>query len=149
MGDAFKSASVFRGTFCNGAVELVLKSDQGQDVNLMPPTVVQRISKSKSQSKVEDLKEPPCYGTIATNGPKVTCCQKVENQIILHVLHGNTLALQNMEWIISGDQAKIVLIGEPVLRAIGLDNKKLLEASCDRHSGTIDIVKLLKKFEDD
>ena len=125
-----------------------MKGDHGTDVNLIPPTVLDQILKSKPRMKVEDLMEPLSYGALVTNGPKVTCRRKVKNSIMLHVRHGTTLALRNMEWMVSDDNADMVLIGEHVLRAVGLDNRTFLKDACDRHGGAIDIAVLVEKFKD-
>ena len=64
----------------------------------------------------------------------------------MHVRHGANLALGKMKWLVSDCETDFVIIGEPVLRELGLDNRALLEAARDKFGGTVDVPELLEKL---
>ena len=143
-GDSLKSSAILRATFCNGGVEAVANADNGSDANIIPPNILKQIQQSCPSLKVRKLSGPVQYGTIVKNGPKVTCRSQVRCEILLHIRHGSTLALRNMEWMVCDEEAEHVVIGERVLCALGLNNQKLLEAASDRHGNSIDVPKLVE-----
>ena len=124
---------MIRATFCNGGVETFAKADNGSDANIIAPNILKQIQQSCLSVKVKKLWSPVQYGTVVKNGPTVICRGQVRCTLLLHIRHGSTLALRNMEWIVCDGEAEHVVIGERVLCALGLNNQKLLEAASDRH----------------
>lgn len=64
---------------------------------------------------------------------------------MVHVRHGANLMLRKMQWSVSDCETEFDIIREPVLRALGLDNRALLEGACDKFVGMVDVPKLLGK----
>ena len=146
LGGELESSAMLPASFCQGAVEAVAKADQGSDCNLIPPSMLQNLKKSNPRIKEEKLVKPQPYGTVIKDGPKVYCTHKVVSNIMLYVRHGTTLMLRGVEWMVSDCETEFVILGEPTLKALGLDNRALLEASCDKYGGTVDVPELLGKL---
>ena len=84
------------------------------------------------------------YCTALKGGPRVICREKVTATIVLHVRHGTTLALRSIEWLVSTSEVSHVIIGQLVLKVLGLDNQALLEAACDRNDGSVNVKELIE-----
>ena len=52
--------------------------------------------------------------------------------------------LRSVEWMVCDCATDFVIIGEPTLRALGLDNRALLEAACEKPGRDVDVPKLLE-----
>lgn len=138
-----ESCSLFEATFCDGAVEVSVLAEQGSDVNLTPPHVLDLIKKSDSTLKIENLGRTFYYGTVDKSAPALPCSRLVHANLMLNVRHGTQLALRGMEWMVSDKPVQNVLINRHVLQSIGLDNCKLLAAAADRFRGVVNVPELL------
>ena len=148
-GNSFPPKNVFDSSFCEGAVKCKVKADQGSDINLVPPSVLRDILKHDDSVLVEELRIPRSYGTVIKGGQQVTCNKKFRTTIYIQVRHGSDLVLRGVEWLVGEQETEYVLLGEPVLRALGLDNEELLAAVCDRHDGVVYVPELLEKLKED
>ena len=148
-GSTFKSSAMFRASFCDGGVEVVVKADQGLDANVIPRNILRDITKALRSLQIKKLLGQVQYGTTVKNGPKVTFHSQALVSVLLHIRHGTTLALRNVQWLIFNEDADYVIIGEPVLRVLGLDNRRLLEAAADRHGSPIEVSELKGKTLDE
>ena len=147
--NSFPPKNVFDSSFCEGAVKCKVKADQGSDINLVPPSVLRDILKHDDSVLVEELRNPRSYGTVVKGGQQVTCNKKFRTTIYIQVRHGSDLVLRGVEWLVSEQETEYVLLGEPVLRALGLDNEELLAAVCDRHGGVVCVPELIEKLKED
>ena len=137
---------MLRASFCQGAVETVAKADQGSDCNLMPLSTPKSSEKSDPKLKVQELQKPQPYGTVIKGGQMVQCTHKLVSNIMPYIRHGTQLMLRSVERIVCDCETDFVIIGEPALRALGLDNRALLEAECDKLGRDVDVPKLLEKL---
>ena len=143
------SSAMLRASFCQGAVETVAKADQGSDCNLMPLSMLKNLKKSDSKVNVQELDKPQPYGTFIKVGQMVHCTHKVVSNIMLYIRHGTQLMLRSVEWMVCDCETDFVIIREPTLRALCLDNRALLEAACDKLGRDVNVPKLLEKLSSD
>ena len=146
LGGTLASSAMLRAAFCQGAVETVAKADQGSDCNLMPLSMLKNLKKSDPKGKVQELLKQQPYGTVIRGGQMVQCTQKVVSNIMLYIRHGTQLMLRSVEWMVCDCVTDFVIIGEPTLRALGMDNRALLEAACGKLGRDVDVPKLLEKL---
>ena len=144
LGTGLSSSAMFRRAFCDGAVETVAKADPGSDTNLIPPSVLKYIKASDGSIRESKPDAPQYYRTFIKGREQVICSHKLERDVMVHVRHGENIMRRKMQWLVSDCETDFVIIGEPVLRAFGLDNRALLEAACDKFGGTVDIPELLE-----
>ena len=140
---------MLRASFCQGAMETVAKADQGSDCNLMPLSMLKNLEKSDPKVKVQELQKPQPYGTVIKGVQMVQCTHKVVSNIMLYIRNSTQLMLRSVEWMVCDCEMDFVIIGEPTLRALGLDNRALLEAACDKLGRDVDVPKLLEKLRSD
>lgn len=129
-------------------VEVLVLVDNGADDNLMPPGIFERLLKDDPKLSVTALAEPIEYSmAVDAHGrdgiAKVVCDRTVRADVQLKIRHGSTLLLRNVEWAVSKQKARHVLIGRPLLEALGLDMKNILEAACDKNNGIINVPDIL------
>lgn len=141
---AEENSSLFSATFCSDAVEATVLADQGSDVNLLPPHVLDMMRKADKSLTINVLDRTYYYSTVDKTAPSLPCSRKVKANITLRVRHAANLVMRGMEWMVSDRPVQNVLISRHVLKAIGLDNRKLLAAACDRFKGIINVPDLLQ-----
>ena len=147
-GNSFPPKNVFHSSFCAGALKCKVKADQGSDINLVPPSVLRDILKHDDSVLVEELRIPRSYETAVKGGQQVTCNRKFRTTTYIQVRSGSDLVLSVVKWLVSQQDAEYVLLGESVLRALGIDNEKLLAAVCDRHDGVVCVPYLSRNSKD-
>ena len=140
-----QSSAMFRASLCDGGVELSVKADQGSDANVIPQKIFTDITKAPSSLQIKKLSGQIQCGTIVKKGPKVTFHSQASVPVLLHIRHGTMLALRIVQWLICNEDADYVISGETVLRALGLDSRRLPEAAADRHGSSIDVSELTEK----
>lgn len=138
-------SSLFSATFANGAVESVVLADQGADANMIPPAVFQLIKASGAVIPITHLKPAHRFATVDEN-TKITCDKKISADVHLRIRHGTKLIIRNVEWYISDCHTEQVILGRPLLEAIGCNNRVLLSAACDQNDGVINAPDQLKKY---
>ncbi len=141
-------SSIFSATFCDGAVEAVVLADSGSDANIIPPSVLAKIKGADKNLLVTKLPNVVHYGTADTSASSLPCSRKVTSTVLMRIRHGTNLALRGIEWLVSDRETDYVIIGKRVLASMGLDNRSLLAATCDRYGGVVDVPGLLKKRDD-
>lgn len=67
--------------------------------------------------------------------------------IQLKIRHGTTLMLRGVDWLVSDIDSEQVIIGRPLLDAIGCSNRDMLTAVCDHNNGMIIVPDLMCKKE--
>ena len=55
------------------------------------------------------------------------------------------MLLRGIEWLVSDKDTKYVIIGRSVLSAIGLENRVLMAAACDRINCVLNIPEMLRR----
>ena len=141
------NSSLFNASFADGSVKCHALADQGADVCVLPPDV---FNKLKSQTDVEEeiLKETLYYTLADSEAPPLPCSKKVKASITLSVRHACSMVLRKVTWMVSDRPMRHVIIGRNVLRLLGLDNRTLLAAACDRLDGEIDVEGAQEKEQD-
>lgn len=130
------------------SLEVMVLADNCADDNLMPLDVFEKLKSINSTLKVKRLDTPLEYA-LAVHHPgheefaKVVCDRTVTADVELRIRHRTTLFFRNVEWAISKQPAQHVLIGRPLLEALGLDTKTILEAASDRHNGIVNVPDIL------
>lgn len=138
-------SSLFTSTLVDGAVECVALADQGSDVNLMPQKVFQAYCSSVKDSKVVDLADPRTYNGVG--GGRISYNKKVTADITLRIGHASKLLLRNVEWYVSDEESEKILLSILLLEALGLNNKTLLKAACDRYNVVFDMTENMVEDE--
>lgn len=147
MGCSTEDPTLFTATFAD-TIEALVLADNGSDDNLLPPDMLKKLLQCKPDLKVTLLDNPIEYSMAVdaqtkSGVAKVVCDRTVKADVHLRIRHGSTLLLRNVEWAVSKQDAKHVLIGRPLLEALGLDMKNILEAACDRNNGIINVPDIL------
>lgn len=68
----------------------------------------------------------------------VECDREVALTEELLIGHKKSLKIHNMKWLASVQDEQDPLLGRPMLEALGIDKKQLLEAMADKYRGTVD-----------
>lgn len=140
-------SALFSSRFCEGAVEAVKMADQGSDGNIIPPRVFAHLLKAMPDLEVTKLDKQVSFGTADENAPPLPFDSKLTLDVCLRIRHGTQLSPRHIDWYVSTRNMEYVIIGRHGLAALGLDNKKLLAAACDRNDGIIDVPEILAKYD--
>lgn len=75
----------------------------------------------------------------------VTYDREVSINTELLIRHGKSLMVRNLKWLVAIPEQEVpeCLLGRPILEALGMDTKEILEAAIDKHGGAIDASLLL------
>ena len=141
-------SALFSASFAKGAIESTVLADNGSDTNLMPPAVFKQLQEACPTLTVITLEPAHCFNPIGS-GPQITCKKKAKADTQLRIRHGTKLMLRDVEWLIPEEETECTILGRPVLQAIGCDNRALLSAACDKHSGVINVPEALRKYQED
>ena len=105
---------------------------------------MERMQASDNTLVVTSLAAPLSLTTARKDGPKLKCSRKVTASVMVRVRHGTIMVRRNITWMVSDTDLDYDIIGRFVLKAIGLDNRALLAAACDRYNGVLDIPSMLE-----
>lgn len=142
-----KNTSLFSAEFCSVAVQISVLSDQGTDVNLVPPSILKLIQGADLKfqvSKLPKLVEFPSAKSKAEKGP---CNSQICADVWLRLRHGTNFMLRQMTWYVSGNEIQHVYIGRYILTSLGLNNRMLREVSAHKFSGAINVTEGFKRME--
>ena len=67
------SSTIFKGAFCDDAVQIVIKADYDSNPNLIPSSVLKYIKASDSSILESKLDVSQYYGTFTKRGKQVIC----------------------------------------------------------------------------
>lgn len=112
------------------------------------------LNKLKALGAVMDIRHlntPQILGLAVTNDNKDTeysiCCnQTVQMTFKLKIRHGKRLILRNLLWYVTKGQINIPLLGNQVLRAIGLEPEEILKSAFEKFGDDIDLNNLSNKM---
>lgn len=71
-------------------------------------------------------------------GSEIVCHVKVRLDIHLRIIHGTSFVLRNVIWRVAENEGSNVIIGRPLLESLGINNRGLSEAACDKQGGVVD-----------
>eukprot|EP00171_Calliarthron_tuberculosum_P022868 IDg22868t1 len=148
----YSHSTLFSASFLQGAVETNVLADPGADANMMPPTLLEMILKANPTLSIKKLSEPLKFSLAVNTSEKqsenrITCSREVTADVNLRIRHGTELVMRGMVWVVSDNDADCALIGRPVLEALGINTRQLLEAASDQNNGIIDVKKILQNHE--
>lgn len=107
----------------------------------MDASLLAKLETSNAVSKVEYLKTRILYMAAALlNGKQAEIkSRRVANiDTSLHIRHGTSLTLRNLQWTITDQTVGEPLLGGPVLEALGLNSREMLAAAAHKYSGSVD-----------
>ncbi len=118
--------------------------DGGSDINIMPADLLARLSSAGAKMEVSMFKHARKFSlAAASNASKdpmyITCDRQVTLNTQLCIRHGKSLMLRNVHWYFAVEDVDEPHLGRPLLEALVLNTKKMLEAACDRHEGDVDM----------
>lgn len=71
--------------------------------------------------------------------PWLTCVQSAKLDVFLQIRHGASIILRNMNWMVTEEDLKALIIGRRVLEFAGCENKDTLLAVHDKLEDDIDV----------
>jgi RNase H-like domain found in reverse transcriptase/Reverse transcriptase (RNA-dependent DNA polymerase)/Integrase core domain/Integrase zinc binding domain/Chromo (CHRromatin Organisation MOdifier) domain len=131
---SLRSATVQEGrvsvSFYDGQ-DCIALPDLGADDNVVPQSLIRELEILGMFVPVRTLQEPITVG-LAVQGPGISV--QVTRQVQLTVqlkLPAGPLRLRNVRWLVSDNAMEEVLIGRPLLKALGMDAEMHLSAVRD------------------
>jgi len=140
-----ENTSLFSASFCNGALEVQVLTDQGSDGNIISPSILKALAESDPSLEVKPLRGPVEFSNAHSKAKKISCRREIAADVMLRIRHGTNLMLRGIRWLVSDEEVQYVFVARHVLAALGLNNRVLLSAAADRHGGVVDIPALLRK----
>ena len=132
-----RNSALFSASFCDGGVECVVLTDQGSDVNLVPPEIFMQVQQSHPDMQTRRVHPPAKFNSAAVGGV-ITCDRAFRADIKLRIRHGTTLIIRSVEWLVGDKSDEHAIIGRPLLDAVGCNNQEMLAAAADRNAGVFD-----------
>lgn len=120
-----------------------LCADNGSDINLMPPDLLASLIEKRANIQVTSFKSIRKFGLAASKSEDeqplyVACDREVEVTTELHIRYGKSLKLRKLKWYVATHDVDEPLLGRPILEALGLNTKELLEAAYDKYGSSVD-----------
>lgn len=127
-----------------------LTAEIGSDANLMDETPLNLIVQHGAGLTVTTLPKPPTFEVavhIAANSKPVKILRsKIAIMAVeLHIRHGKTILLRNIQWVVTSQRCSESLLSRPVPEAIGINELDILCRSTDRLRGDVDVVDLTSR----
>ena len=141
-------STLFPAAFCRSAVETTVLADGGGDDNLLPSSLLQRITKVDSTVSIITLTCPETFRQIGSGTQPLTCARKVELDVELRIRHGSKLLLRKVARKVAEEEIEYVILGRPLLEAPGINTRDLLKQVSYKFSGVINTDSLLKSAEE-
>lgn len=145
LSDASKTSSIHVETTFANSVTRIVCNDIGSDINLMPSSLFTTLPARGAEVEVKVLAVPGKFGLAVMTSKEaenlfVECDRTVKLNIDLHIRHGKLLKIRNTFWFVAIPEqfTEEPLLGLPLLEALGLRTKEILEAACDKYSGEVD-----------
>jgi len=134
-------ADVYNGSIC---------VDSGSDVNLMDNNLLNKLKAQGAVMHIENLTKPQVFGLAVSNDSQnteysVTCKRTVGMAIKMKIRHANGLVLRNLLWYVTEGNVNIPLLGNQVLKALGLTPPEMLKSAFEKFGGDIDIDELVEQ----
>jgi len=143
--DDAESSIIFTCTYAHRTRDVVT-ADIGSEVNLMDETLLERIVRDGGDVVIKDLREPRTFSMAVTTANdadvNVKCKKMATMPIELHIRHGKTLVLRNVQWMVTDQGCAESLLSRPVLERIGLVARDVIERAADRLGGEVDVAEL-------
>ena len=129
-------------------METTVLADGCGDDNLLPSSLLKRITNVGSTVRTTTLASSETFREIGSGTQPLTCSRKVELDVELRNRHGSMLLLRKVTWKVVEEEIEYVILGRPLLEALGINTRDLLEQVSDTFSGVINIDSLLKIAEE-
>ena len=130
---AERNNSLFSVTLCDGKLDIYLLADQGSVADIMPKNILNKILSVQLDVQHEHLDSPIQLSTFDEKGDSIVCQSELVKDAMIHVRCGTTLSLHEMRWLICDQEAENVVPGRQTLECLGLNNRTMLAAACDRY----------------
>ena len=141
---------MFAATF-GEKIKITVCTDTCADDNIMDSKTLATLESESVDMKVETLQKPRKFymaASLPDGNPAVMIITKtVTLNMELHVRHGTAIVLRNMKWLVTDQHMTEPLIGRPILQALGLDARKILQSAADRLNGSFDFSSILQNDE--
>ena len=112
-------STLFSAAFCRSAVETTVLADGGGDDNLLPRSLLRRITKVDSTVSTITLTSPETFRQIGSGTQPLTCSRRVEVDVELRIRHVSKLLLRKVTWKVVEEEIEYVILGRPLLEALG------------------------------
>ena len=146
--DLENHSTLFSASLNAGAIETVVMTDQGSDINAMPDTVFKLLRGPNSSNEVVDFPTTKKYSTILrSKDVELTCSKKVKVDVTLRIRHGSKIMLRDVWFHVANEDIECILLGREDLAALGLDNKLMMQAAADRLDGVAHMPTLLQQHK--
>ncbi len=148
-GTSSHNSSLFTGIFCDN-ISVVVMADNGSDDNLMPPHVL----RACPDTLVSELDSPIEFKMAVNSKPGqeeyiIVCNQSVRASVPLNIRHGTNIFLSNVTLVVPSNPCDTVLLGRPLLEALGLNVREILLAASDKHEGVVRVPRLMAAMQSD
>lgn len=120
-------------------VHKILK-DRGSDTNLLRKKILEKIHETMPDIEMTQLRAPHDYKSVSGQ-QIITCAKQVVLDLRLKIRHAAGLMLRNIVWKVPHEPIKICVLGRSVLEAIGYNNRRIIQETCDDHDDDIDVAK--------
>ncbi len=152
-GTSSHNSSLFTGNFCDNNSAVVM-SDNGFDDNLMPPHVLPAIISACPDTLVYKIDSQIEFKMAFNSKPgqeeyNVGCHQSVRASVRLNIRHGTSLFQRNVIWVVPSNPCGTVLLGRPLLEALGLNIREILLAPSEKHEGVLEVPHLMPAMQSD
>ena len=138
-------STLFSASFCQGKIETLVLVDGRGDDNILPSSLLRQIVKINGAARVEALPHTECFGQVVKDAPEVTSKRKMDLDVELKNRHGSNLPLRNVVWKISDQDTEFVILGRPVMDALGINTRDIFGEVCDKFSGVVNVDSLMGK----
>lgn len=124
-----ENSHIFSASLCDGAVEAIVLADQGSNINVISPRLLEPMMKTKKGLEVSQLHETQEYGNACINAEPLCCSRRLTGSVMLRIRHGTNMMMRGIDWLISDTDKKYPIIGRKVLSATGIGNSGLIHAT--------------------
>ena len=142
-------STLISASFCRGKIEALVLVHGGRDDNIFPSSLLQQIVQINGSVRVEALPHTECFVQVIKGAPELTSTRKMDLDVELRVRHGSNLLLRNVVRKISDQDTECMILGGPVLKALGINTHDILGDVCDKFSGVVNVDSLMGKDRKD
>ena len=92
------------------------------------------------------LERPQLFGQVDENASKIVCPLRVILDVEIRIRHAHRLLIRQVPWYVCTEEMDGAILGQTVLRALGIDTEALLIEICDKNNGEINFPKSVRKL---
>ena len=128
-----------RVSFLKGDIEAIAIADTGADASILPLAIYEKIMSSKLCISTQILPSTVFFSLADPNADPLPCSRKVVVSISIEVRHAAKLHLKNVSWYVADKNINHVILGNNVLKVLGMDSRSMLKAAMDRLGPEVDL----------